>query len=163
MLLNHVHSSLFQILVLSLWACAFATGIAVVYGIDAQGILNSGDFPSDTAEAFYNAFHRLAWGLALAWLIFACHNGYGGFIQDFLSWEAFLPLSRLVRDFDNGIEGLVEDFALFFPGFQRVSLPLQRGSPDVPHCVLPAGAKSHHSGKRGNFPPKNSLFFVKWL
>ncbi len=114
MLLNHVHSSLFQILVLSLWACAFATGIAVVYGIDAQGILNSGDLPSDTAEAFYNAFHRLAWGLALAWLIFACHNGYGGFIQDFLSWEAFLPLSRLVRDFDNGIRRFGEDFALFF-------------------------------------------------
>ncbi len=33
---------------------------------------------SAAANASYNAFHRLAWGVALAWLIFACHNGYGG-------------------------------------------------------------------------------------
>ena len=43
----------------------------------------------------YGGLHRAAWGLALGWLIFACCRGYGGWINDFLSWGAFVPLSRL--------------------------------------------------------------------
>ena len=27
--------------------------------------------------------------------MFSCHKGYGGIINDFLSWKAFLPLSKL--------------------------------------------------------------------
>lgn len=30
------------------------------------------------SDAFYGAFHRPVWALALAWIIFACHKGYGG-------------------------------------------------------------------------------------
>ncbi len=70
--------------------------MAVVYGVDVQGILNGEkDDLSDAASAAYNAFHRLAWGVALSWLIFACHHGYGGFVDAFLSWEAFIPLGRI--------------------------------------------------------------------
>ena len=40
-------------------------------------------------------FGRLAWSMGVSWIIFACMNGYGGFINDFLSWPGFGPLARL--------------------------------------------------------------------
>ena len=65
------------------WAAAFATGLAVVYGlyikIDMEPL-------SDGLSAFYGGCHRAAWALALGWLIFACCRGYGGnFLQLFLT------------------------------------------------------------------------------
>ena len=29
-------------------------------------------------QVVYGGGHRLAWGAVLAWVVFACHNGYGG-------------------------------------------------------------------------------------
>lgn len=56
-----------------------ATGIAIVYGIDIQGTVNgTTEDLSDFAKVTYNMFQHLAWGLAMSWLIFACHHGYGG-------------------------------------------------------------------------------------
>ena len=43
----------------------------------------------------YNTFQRIAWNGAVAWVIFSCAKGYGGIINEFLSWPAFAPLSRL--------------------------------------------------------------------
>ncbi|VDM97825.1 unnamed protein product, partial [Thelazia callipaeda] len=43
----------------------------------------------------YGALHRTAFAVSIAWIIYACHNGYGGLINRFLSWEIFLPLSVL--------------------------------------------------------------------
>ncbi|XP_041468383.1 nose resistant to fluoxetine protein 6-like [Lytechinus variegatus] len=74
------------------WAVATATGLAVVYGL--YGEFNGR--PLSTAEnAIYMAFGHFAWAIALSWVIFACHYGYGGWINDFLSWKAWIPLCRL--------------------------------------------------------------------
>lgn len=43
----------------------------------------------------YGGLHRLAWGAALGWLVFACHNGYGGVVNEFLSHPVWQPISRL--------------------------------------------------------------------
>ena len=43
----------------------------------------------------YGALHRYVWGLVIAWIVFACVNGDGGAVNDFLSWKAFLPLGRI--------------------------------------------------------------------
>ena len=50
---------------------------------------------SMAANVIYGGFHRLAWSISIGWVIFACARGYGGWINTFLSWNAFKPLSRV--------------------------------------------------------------------
>ncbi|KAK7492833.1 hypothetical protein BaRGS_00015971 [Batillaria attramentaria] len=45
--------------------------------------------------ALYNAVGRTAWGVSVAWVVFACCTGQGGFVNTLLSWGGLLPLSRL--------------------------------------------------------------------
>jgi peptidoglycan/LPS O-acetylase OafA/YrhL len=45
--------------------------------------------------AIFFASTKLTWSLSIAWAIFACHYGYGGPLNSFLSIKAFLPLTRL--------------------------------------------------------------------
>lgn len=47
------------------------------------------------ADAFYDAFKRIAWCLALTWIIIACQLNYGGIINRFLSLPVWLPISKL--------------------------------------------------------------------
>lgn len=46
-------------------------------------------------RAFYDSFSRVSWAIALAWIIFACVNGYGGPVNWFLSLTFWQPLSRI--------------------------------------------------------------------
>ena len=96
------------------WILAIITGLAIIYGLDVEDTMFFGiNAPSRAENVIYGSFHRLAWAMCLAWLILACHYGLGGmkpgllystckntdiisgWINDFLSWEAFAPLSRL--------------------------------------------------------------------
>lgn len=43
----------------------------------------------------YGSLHRTLFGVAIAWIIFACHTGAGGPINMFLSLRLFVPLSAL--------------------------------------------------------------------
>ena len=43
---------------------------------------------------FYT-FTHFAWGVGVAIVVFACNNGYGWIISDFLSMNFWIPLSRL--------------------------------------------------------------------
>ncbi|XP_063954820.1 nose resistant to fluoxetine protein 6-like isoform X1 [Lytechinus pictus] len=74
------------------WGVATAVGMAVVYGL--YGGYNSHPL-STTENAVYMALCRFAWAVSLSWVVFACHYGYGGWINDFLSWELWIPMSRL--------------------------------------------------------------------
>lgn len=38
---------------------------------------------------------RLLWGIAVCWIIFACHYGYGDIINTFLSLSIWQPLAKL--------------------------------------------------------------------
>ena len=43
----------------------------------------------------YFSITRITFSLSIAWIIFACHYGYGGIINRFLSAPAFIPLTRI--------------------------------------------------------------------
>ncbi|GFO30227.1 nose resistant to fluoxetine protein 6-like [Plakobranchus ocellatus] len=46
-------------------------------------------------KTVYEMLSRPMWAVMLGWIVIACATGYGGFINSILSWEGFLPLSRL--------------------------------------------------------------------
>lgn len=66
------------LLVAAGWATATATGLAVIYGLNFPHVLKTFEMKSKTENIFYGSFHRMAWGCALAWLVWACVKGYGG-------------------------------------------------------------------------------------
>lgn len=74
---------------------ATAIGLAIIYGLIPY--LNEDEVPviSQFVRISYGSFHRLAWSVAVGWLIFACVHGYGGPVNRILSWRVFIPLSRL--------------------------------------------------------------------
>jgi len=75
------------------WIASSLTGCLIVYGTydySAKGIVQP-----KTVLIIYNMLDRTAWSVCLAWLVFACVNGYGGPINALLSWKAFIPLSRV--------------------------------------------------------------------
>ncbi|XP_041974726.1 nose resistant to fluoxetine protein 6-like [Aricia agestis] len=45
--------------------------------------------------AFYISVGHTGWGIALGWMALACCTGHGGLINSLLSYNGFLPLSRL--------------------------------------------------------------------
>lgn len=49
----------------------------------------------NAVNATYNALYRSCWATAIAWIIFACHNGSGGVVSWFLELPQFQPLSRM--------------------------------------------------------------------
>ena len=60
------------------WLTAFGIGIGVVYGLKVHDFILTGEPKSEATNIAYGSLHRLAWGLALAWVVFACVKGYGG-------------------------------------------------------------------------------------
>ena len=66
-----------QVAVVIGWAVAIAFALATLYG--KYGSFKEGGRPFNRAEnVIYESFSRFAWGVALAWVIFICHSGYGG-------------------------------------------------------------------------------------
>eukprot|EP00094_Tigriopus_californicus_P007785 TCALIF_07497-PA protein Name:"Similar to nrf-6 Nose resistant to fluoxetine protein 6 (Caenorhabditis elegans)" AED:0.02 eAED:0.02 QI:34/1/0.75/1/0.63/0.66/12/0/701 len=84
---------------LSYWLWIASTGIAlsIIWGVNVHEVWQTGVTPTLVASVFFNAFSRIGWALALGWLIFACCRGQAGsfWINSFLTWEGFVPLSRL--------------------------------------------------------------------
>ncbi|XP_064459111.1 uncharacterized protein LOC135369453 [Ornithodoros turicata] len=81
-----------KIVVLAAWAVAVATGLTVVYAVQDWG---AGVEYTKIQGSFYAGLHRLTWGLCVAWAIYACSTGRGGYINTVLSHWVFVPFSRL--------------------------------------------------------------------
>ncbi|XP_050710957.1 nose resistant to fluoxetine protein 6-like [Eriocheir sinensis] len=78
------------------WIAALATMSAVVFGIaDYNDFSTANHEYNGAVSILYGGLHRLAWGAALAWLVFACHMGYGGPANSLLAHPFWQPLSRL--------------------------------------------------------------------
>ena len=83
-----------RLLNLLVWTLAFLVGFALVYG--------PYDIPSDTSDPSfwlkyrgYMSLNKASWGLCLSWVVFACVKGYGGPVNDFLSWGLWSPVSKI--------------------------------------------------------------------
>ncbi|GFR00070.1 nose resistant to fluoxetine protein 6 [Trichonephila clavata] len=74
------------------WSFAVTSCTLVVYG---TWNWNSGILPDWSVSVAYATCSRAVWALGIAWLIISCHAGYGGVINNILSWHGFIPLSRL--------------------------------------------------------------------
>ena len=60
------------------WTLASITGLLVVFGVQSYNHFLQPTQYEVMTSVVYGGGHRLAWGTALAWVVFACHNGYGG-------------------------------------------------------------------------------------
>ena len=80
------------IIYLIFWCLAAFFAQIVVYGLYDTW---HGHTLSTAEDVMYITFSRFTWGIALALVVFSCHNGYGGIINSFLSMGFWIPLSRL--------------------------------------------------------------------
>ena len=84
------------ILILVGWLLSTALALSIIYGpIPLFYPENEEMAYSAWYSLVYGGVHRYVWGMVIAWIIFACVNGNGGLINEFLSWKLFIPLGRL--------------------------------------------------------------------
>jgi peptidoglycan/LPS O-acetylase OafA/YrhL len=46
-------------------------------------------------NALFLGFMRPLWAIAIAWVVYECHRGSGGFVNEFLSSRLWKPLAKL--------------------------------------------------------------------
>jgi len=76
------------------WCTAFLVMLADLWGPYWRILPTTPDAPI-IEGAFYEPLSRTSWALSIAWIVWACYNGHGGLINDFLSWSFFVGFSRL--------------------------------------------------------------------
>lgn len=74
------------------WVTVIAVNMAVIY---SMGRVFKADPITDIESALYNGFARTVWAVTLAWLTFACTEGYASLLNKFLSMRLLIPLSRV--------------------------------------------------------------------
>ncbi|XP_060083819.1 nose resistant to fluoxetine protein 6-like [Ylistrum balloti] len=76
------------------WSLAIVLGMLPVYGLYHyyHDVTNESSL---AVSALYISCSRLSWALAIAWIIYACATGYGGPVNNILSWKLWAPLGRL--------------------------------------------------------------------
>ncbi|KAI9551729.1 hypothetical protein GHT06_022065 [Daphnia sinensis] len=77
------------------WVIAVLFALTVIYGMTPYLDETTVPVINPIVRVTYGAFHHSVWAIAIGWIIFNCTHGYGGFINQFLSWKLFLPFSRL--------------------------------------------------------------------
>ncbi|KAH7934492.1 hypothetical protein HPB51_029141 [Rhipicephalus microplus] len=87
------HNKISKVLQTAAWCVALACGLCCIFMKvpwyqTKMPATNSGKL----SMAF---FDRILWSLFMSWITFACATRRGGFLNTFLSWSAFTPLSRL--------------------------------------------------------------------
>lgn len=74
-----------------LWVVSLGVLVTVVCTNLDAAVVN----PTIVKKTLYYAFARPAWGLALCWILFACHFGYGGPVNWLLSASIHQVTTRL--------------------------------------------------------------------
>ncbi|KAK4296233.1 hypothetical protein Pmani_031262 [Petrolisthes manimaculis] len=80
------------------WVLAVGAALSVLLGIAPYNYVNVPDTVPDFPRALailYGGFARAVWAAAVGWVVLACHWGYGGPVDWFLSHPIWQPFSRL--------------------------------------------------------------------
>ncbi|XP_076053954.1 nose resistant to fluoxetine protein 6-like [Oratosquilla oratoria] len=77
------------------WTVSVFLALSVLLGTWSYQRFDNREYYDVMTQFFYGGFHRTAWALAVAWVVFVCHTGYGGAVNAFLSYPAWQPISRL--------------------------------------------------------------------
>ena len=75
-----------------LWILAAVCCLTMVFG--EYQTWNDHPF-TKTENVMYYMFSRTIFSIGVALIIYACHNGFGGVVNRILSWNFWIPLSRL--------------------------------------------------------------------
>ena len=75
-----------------LWIIAVSCCLVIVFGL--YNTWNGHPF-SKAENVLYYMFDHNTFSIGIALMIYACHNGFGGVINKFLSWSFWIPLSHL--------------------------------------------------------------------
>ncbi|CAO1428231.1 unnamed protein product [Diamesa tonsa] len=75
-----------------LWFLSMSAVISIILGM--YSFQDDDHLQSQFMNSLYLAFGHLGWSMALSWIIFACHHGYGSFINHFLSLSVWKIISR---------------------------------------------------------------------
>ncbi|KAK2144916.1 hypothetical protein LSH36_720g00008 [Paralvinella palmiformis] len=70
------------------------TAICISVYLSYSFTYGSGQWSTEAIVAFLS-IQRLMFAVGVAWIVFACCTGYGGFINSILSWVGWVPLARL--------------------------------------------------------------------
>ncbi|KAK9306331.1 hypothetical protein QLX08_003022 [Tetragonisca angustula] len=70
------------------WTLSILCNCSILFGITNKNIPFS-------LSIIYSTLSRTGWSLGIAWLVVACCTNHGGVVCKFLSWDIFVPLSRL--------------------------------------------------------------------
>ncbi|XP_037787932.1 O-acyltransferase like protein-like [Penaeus monodon] len=81
--------------VLTGWTVATFSALAVLLGAWSYNQIAAAYYYDPITQVLYGGLHRGVWCAALAWVVVACHFGYGGVVNSFLSHPSWQPLSRL--------------------------------------------------------------------
>lgn len=60
------------------WIVTLVTTSGVLFGLTEYNTFTGAHEYDAAVSILYGGFTHLAWGVAVAWVVFACHMGYGG-------------------------------------------------------------------------------------
>lgn len=75
------------------WVIITATSFLLIFGRSLNIVYLRPR--SKIHSLIYHTLNRPFWSLCICWLVWACHHGYGGIINHFLSIRLFIPISKL--------------------------------------------------------------------
>lgn len=77
------------------WAVSLIAMLVIIFGDYPFQQPDSYMDISIVWDALYESTNRVVWAGCLGWIVFACINGYGGFVNTLLSLSVWQPLGRL--------------------------------------------------------------------